>query len=757
MQLRLLLIILVISISNSLFAQRTIVRGNVYDAADGNTIISATVWIKGTKLVTVSDEHGFYNITDAPSGKQQLVFSFIGYDTVTTVVNIAAKGITYTKTFLKESTQLLDEINIVGASIAKRTEVKAGEITVTPKEIKSLPSIGGESDIAQYLPVLPGIVSTGDQGGQIYIRGGSPVQNKILLDGMTIFNPFHSIGLFSVFETEAIRTIDVLSAGFNVEHGGRVSAVVDIQTKDGNKKNLSGVVGLNPFAGKIVLEGPIVKLREDKPFTASFLLSAKKSLLDYTSKSLYSYVNDDKGLPFEFNDYYGKLSLGLNNGSKIDIFSFKFNDKVDYNSSTNFEWNNFGLGTNFNIYPTGSNISLGGTFNMSNYDIQLLEAGFAPRTSKLNNFQVGMNITSYGAKSETKFGIDIQGIKTKLTYTNFLKYIIDQEENTTELSFYVKQKWILGDLVIQPGVRFQYYQGINALSPEPRIGVKYNVSGVFRLKAAAGLYSQNLLSTIDDRDVVNLFNGFLTGPEEKVIDYSTGERPKSVLQKASHLLFGIEYDLSRYIELGLEPYYKNFSTLININRNKASSAEANYLVERGKAYGIDLTGKFKTDRYYLWVTYSYAKVTHDDGRQVYPTIYDRTHNINVLASAAFGKSKDLELSVRWNFGSGFPFTRAIGFYDQIPNIGLETDFINSNGEIGIVYESQRNAGRLIDYHRLDLSLKKTFHFGDRSRLEVSASVTNAYNRDNLFYFNRLTYERVNQLPILPSVGINFYF
>lgn len=756
MQLRLLLLFFVITITQSLSAQRTIVRGNVYDAADGNGIISGTVWIKGTKIVTVTDEHGFYNITDAPSGEQQIVFSYVGYDTVTTVVNIANKGITYTKTFLKESTQLLDEINIVGDAIAKRTEVKAGEITVTPKEIKALPSIGGEVDIAQYLPVLPGIVSTGDQGGQIYIRGGSPVQNKILLDGMTIFNPFHSIGLFSVFETETIRTIDVLSAGFNVDYGGRVSAVVDIQTKDGNKKNFGGVVGINPFAGKVVLEGPLVKLRQDKPFTASFLLSAKKSLLDYTSKSLYSYVND-KGLPFDFSDYYGKVSLGLNNGSKIDIFSFKFNDKVDYNQSTNFEWNNFGMGTNFIIYPSGSSISLGGTFNLSNYDIQLLEEGFAPRTSKLNNFQVGMNITSYGAKSETKFGIDIQGIKTKLTYTNFLKYIIDQEENTTELSFYVKHKMIIGNLVLQPGLRLHYYQGINALSPEPRIGMKYNVNGVLRLKAAAGLYSQNLLSTVDDRDVVNLFNGFLTGPEEKVIDYKTGKRPNSVLQKATHYLFGVEYDLTRHIELGLEPYYKNFSTLININRNKATSTEANYLVESGKAYGIDLTGKFKMDRYYIWATYSYAKVTHNDGRQEYPTIYDRTHNINFLASVAFGKKKDLEVSLRWNFGSGFPFTRAIGFYDQIPNVGLETDFMNSNGNIGIVYESQRNAGRLIDYHRLDISVKKTFNFTHRSRLEVSASVTNAYDRDNLFYFNRLTYERVNQLPILPSLGMNFYF
>ena len=457
------------------------------------------------------------------------------------------------------------------------------------------------------------------------------------------------------------------------------------------------------------------------------------------------------------NDFYGKVSLGLGNGSNIDFFGFKFNDKVKYNAGTNFQWNNFGAGTNFVIIPQGSNLALGGTFNISNYDITLNETNFDPRTSELNNFQVGMNLTSYGNKSETNFGIDLQGFNTKLRYTNFLKYIIEQQDNTTEISAYVKYKIILGDLVLQPGIRGHFYPAISQFSPEPRIGLKYNISDRLRFKAAAGLYSQNLLSTIDDRDVVNLFNGFLTGPEERVIDHKTGERPDHVLQKAQHVLAGFEYDVTNHLEVTLEPYYKNFSFLINLNRNKASSNEANYLVERGKAYGIDFTAKYSRGRFYGWGTYSFSRVNRNDGRQEYLTIYDRTHNVNFLGSVALGRKKDLELSLRWNFGTGFPFTRAIGFFDQIPNVDLDTDFSTANGQIGVLYENQRNAGRLTDYHRLDFSAKKTFHFTRRSRLEVSASVTNAYNRDNLFYFNRITYERVNQLPILPSIGLNFYF
>lgn len=739
-----------------LYSQRTILRGNVIDVADGNGILSATVVLSGSSFITVTDENGFFSFTDVPEGKQNLRITFIGYDTTNTVVDVKRGSINYVKIFMNESSEILDEVSISGNNLAKKTEVKAGEITITPKEIKTLPSIGGEVDLAQYLPVLPGIVSTGDQGGQIYIRGGAPVQNKILLDGMTIFNPFHSIGLFSVFETETIRTIDVISAGFNAEYGGRVSAVIDIKTKDGNRRKLSGMAGVNPFGAKLVLEGPIVKAEKDKIFSASYLIAGKKSLLEYTSKPLYSYVNKD-GLPFSFTDFYGKVSLGMNNGSSFDFFGVKFNDRVNYNSSTNFEWNNYGAGTNFTIIPQGSNLALGGTINLSNYDIKFNESGFDPRTSQLNNFQVGMNLTSYGHKNETNFGIDLQGFNTKLRYTNYRKYTIEQEDNTTEISGYIKHKIIIGDLVLQPGFRAHFYPAIRQLSPEPRIGLKYNINDWLRFRAAAGLYSQNLLSTIDDRDVVNLFNGFLTGPEEKVIDYKTGVRPDHVLQKAQHILAGFEMDITRHLEVTVEPYYKNFSFLINLNRNKASSLDPNYLVERGKAYGIDFTAKYTKGRFYAWGTYSYSKVTRDDGRQEYLTIYDRTHNINLLGSVAFGKKRNLEVSARWNFGTGFPFTRAAGFFDQIPNINLDTDFSTSNGQIGVLYETKRNAGRLPDYHRFDLSVKNTFEFSKRARLEISASVTNAYNRDNLFYFNRVTYERVNQLPILPSLGINFYF
>ncbi len=750
-----LLFILLIA-SFSAFSQKTILRGNVIDNEDGNTVIAASVSLVGTNKIDLTDNNGYFNLNDVPSGKQKIMVTYIGYDTLIVDINILPGTINYKKMTIEQSTHVLKEVQITAGSIEKRTVVKAGVITVSPKQIKQLPSIGGDADIAQYLPVLPGIVSTGDQGGQIYIRGGAPVQNKIMIDGMTIFNPFHSIGIFSVFETEAIKTIDVNSAGFNVEHGGRVSAIVDIKTKDGNKKRFGGVVGVSPFNAKAVLEGPLVKINDEKAFSSSFLVSYKRSLLDITSKSLYSYINKD-GLPFSFEDYYGKINFGFDNGSKIDVFGFKFKDRVDYTKSTNFLWDNAGGGINFVLNPAGSNFNIAVNANLTNYSIQLNELEQNPRTSSLNNYFVGANFTNYYSKSELQFGVEIGGNATNLNYTNYLKNTIKQDDNTTEIAFFFKDKLLLGDLVLEPGIRLHYYASLGQFSPEPRIGMKYNLSSKFRLKAAAGVYSQNILSTVDDRDVVNLFNGFLSGPEESIYDFGKNQLLNNVLQKAYHAVFGVEYDVNPYLELNLEPYYKDFATLLNLNRGKQLSTDPNYILETGKAYGIDFTAKYSRGRYYLWGTYSYGNVTRNDGRQEYPTIYDRTHNVNLLGSVAFGKDKSFELSARFNFGSGFPFTRAIGFFDQIPGTDLSTDFGSANGKIGIIYENKRNQGRLPDYARFDISAKKTFHFSDHVRLEANASISNVTNRNNIFYVNRLTYERIDQLPILPSIGINLYF
>ena len=166
-----------------------------------------------------SDIEGFFTINNVPVGEYNLVSQYIGYDSASVMVTVTTGSNAYQALYMIEGGVELEAVDVSASRTEAKTEVKISAVTLTPKQIRAMPSIGGEPDIAQYLTVLPGVVQTGDQGGQLYIRGGSPIQNKILLDGMTIYNPFHSIGFFSVFETEAVRNVDVLTGGFSAEYG----------------------------------------------------------------------------------------------------------------------------------------------------------------------------------------------------------------------------------------------------------------------------------------------------------------------------------------------------------------------------------------------------------------------------------------------------------------------------------------------------------------------------------------------------------
>ncbi|MEE9439284.1 MAG: TonB-dependent receptor [Saprospiraceae bacterium] len=750
---KLLYILLYILATYSISAQNGIIRGNVYDKDSGEPIGFANVFLEHTTKGTTTDLDGFYALTDLEAGTYRLISTFLGYDTAQVEIKVSSKGIKYQSLYLSESSVTIGTVNISAARQTDRTAVKISKVSVSARQIKALPSVGGEADIAQYLQVIPGIVSTGDQGGQLYIRGGSPVQNKILLDGLTIYNPFHSIGFFSVFETDLIKNVDVYTGGFGAEYGGRISAIVDIDTRDGSKVRHGGIASLSPFATKLILEGPLSKFEEGKG-SSSFVVSAKKSLIGSTSKTLYPYAvkNDSDGLPFSFQDIYAKLAFRSANGSNMNVFGFNFKDEFDDANLASIKWDNVGVGANFNLIPAASNIVMSGALGFTNYDLGFDKSEDTPRHSSINEFGANIDFKFFGDKSEFKYGVELRSISTDFSFTNPFKQIVAQKQSTTELSGYLKYKKIFGGLIIEPSIRLMYYASQSNFSPEPRLGIKYNINDNLRFKFAGGYYSQNLLSTSNEREVVNLFNGFLSGPTEQVTGLN-GEPINDILQTSRHLIVGFEMDLTDKFQFNIEGYLKDYPRLITVNRNKLTVLESDYIEESGEAYGIDLSGKYDAGDLYIWATYSFGFVNRFDGKQTYPTIFDRRHNFNFLTTYNIDDDATWMASIRWNLGSGFPFTKTQGFYNKQTFIeGSATPYETNNPEnIGILYAKERNGGRLPYYHRLDISLTKKIKFSKYTGLEIIASVTNAYNRDNIFYFDRLNYDRVDQLPIIPSL------
>ena len=497
-------------------------------------------------------------------------------------------------------------------------------------------------------------------------------------------------------------------------------------------------------------------------------MSAKGSFLKQSSQAFYPYA-DSLGLPFNFFDGYGKMTLYVgDNGSKLNFFGFAHNDWVTFNQNSDLQWKSGGGGANFFLIPGDANVNIDGVFSYSNYEIGLNETVSPPRRSVVNGFNFNVNFHQYYGTNRLTYGIEASGFTTDFSYTNGQYREVAQKDNTTEFALFARYKFTAGRFIIDPSFRLHYYASLAEVSPEPRLSIKYNVTEHFRLKMAGGLYSQNLIAANSDRDVVNLFYGFLSAGNIGLSDDFQGENVQSDLQKARHAIFGAEFELFKNIEFNIEGYYMDFFQLISMNRDKlyedspGNSAIPDYqkkdlIRESGWSAGLDVLVKAEIKNLYLWVGYSLMALERSDEVRDYVPHFDRRHNMNVVASYQFGKNKTWEINARWNFGTGFPFTQTQGFYENLGfNENINGDYTGQNGELGVEL-GQLNQGRLPNYHRLDFNVKRRFILGENTKLEVNVGATNVYNRNNIFYIDRITFNRVDQLPIIPTVGLNFSF
>ena len=759
-----------------LFGQNSVIKGFVYTKDNGEPAFFSNVFIKGTHFRVQTDNNGYFSIPNVPKGNYLLCATLMGYDTAKIEVTVKANDLISKKIFLIAGSQELSEVVIQAEEQTKKTNPTVSVYSITPKEIERVPAVGGIPDVAQYLQVLPGVISTGDQGGQLYIRGGSPVQNMVLQDGMIIYNPFHSIGLFSVFDMDIISSATVYAGGFGAQYGGRISAVMDFKTKDGNKKRSAGNVAVGPFVAHLMLEGPLFKSKDEEGGSGSFIFSAKTSILPESSKLLYGYANPN-GLPFYFNDLYGKLSFNASTGSKINFFAMHYDDMVSYPNVANFSWTSNGFGSNFIVIPTGTSMLVEGNFAFSNYNVGMTSATQPyPSSSGINSFNLGTKLSYFLDHNSTFFyGVEIVGVGTSFDFFNAAGQEINDQGTSTELGCYASYKYVSPNqkLVIEPSFRAQYYSTLDYFSPEPRIDAKYSISNAIRLKFAGGWYSQNLISANNSQDIVNLFYGYVNSPTNVQTTFTTPsgtvQSVNAPVELSTHIIAGLEVDLPKHMKLNVEFYRKNLNQLIEVNPNKiyqdnsdpANEAEPDYLkkdfiVESGIAQGMDLTLKYDYKRLYLWGTYSLASVQLWDGMQTFYPIYDRRNTLNLMGSYNFGKNRDWDLNIRWNYGSGFPFTPTAGYYEKLSLTNLNTNINSANGSLGVIYGAI-DSKRLPDYARLDISVKKKFELKDHVTLSVSGGATNVLNRDNIFYFDRIAYTRVNQLPILPTVSFSLAF
>lgn len=773
--------LLLLSTCGVLFGQNTgFIRGTVVD--DNNEpIYGCNVVILKAQTGAITNADGIFSIAKLKPGDYEVRVTYLGMDTIIRSF-VLEKGKTITTSFqLGISSTQMDVVEISDRALGKirKTEIDIGTERITARQINLMPSLG-TPDLAQYLQVLPGVVFTGDQGGQLYIRGGTTIQNMTLLDGMIVYSPFHSIGLFSTFDADYIRSVDVHSAAFPAQYGGRVSSIMDIKTRNPNANGIRGKVNINPLTAGLMIEGPF-KSRANGGGGSGFMLSARRSYLDQTSKTFYSYVNDTTGLPFSFTDLYGKMTFtdGL---STFNVFGFYNNDNVDYEFPANLTWDQFGAGMSWRLLPNASNVIFTGNFAYTSFTSGLSSASETfPRNSLIRGFNGGMRFTYImNSVDEFTYGFNLLGFRTDYNFTNSFGLVTSQIFNNTEATFDFNYKKVIRRIdatqadsikniaIIEPGVHIHYYNDHSFVSLEPRLRAKVNLRRV-SLTAGAGMYSQNLMAATSDRDVVNLFQGYLAAPLNVA-----NQIKNHTLQTSTHLLVGAEVELMKNLSTKVEGWYKDFTQLTNINRDKIFPEEPDFITETGLARGVDLIMNYESKRWYIYGTYGLAKVDRKDGIREYNPVWDRRHNGNAIIAYMVGDAnggdqmikgrpkftdKKWEVSMRFNVGSGFPFTQTQGFFEKIDfnQNGAQTDYVNQNGNLGILYADEINGGRLPYYHRLDLSAKRRWAVNNRYMLEVQGSVLNLYNRRNVFYFDRVRFATIYQLPLIPSIGLTLKY
>ncbi len=708
-------------------------RGFVTDSLSGEPIAFANIFLKGTNRGAPTNTEGYYFIPTIPPGSYDIDISFIGYKKKTIRVKILARKTTSLDVELIPSTVQLEELSVVGEMEMRPNETDLGLQKITAREINMLPT-GAEADIFRAIQNAPGVNTTGDVTSKYYVRGGGGDQNLILLNGAPIYNPFHALGIFSVIDPEMISVMEFYKGGFEPEYGGRLSSILNVNTRDGNKNEYKAKGQAGLLSGKVSFEGPI-------PY-GSFIATARKS---YQPSILKKYLNDQDA-PFDFYDLSFKANYGnpnIDRDGKFVIHGFLSGDNVIYDDQfvEDFKVSNSIFGVTW--HKVWSN-PLFSEFNIAysgyNAEVDPKKSNSKPRSNKVSDITANFDFTYlYGNKDELRFGVQNKVINTSLKLTNSYGNTHDYQLDGWELAIYSNYKFLRWDYIgLDIGVR-AVLNGLSEKRPfllEPRLKMTYRPVPYIALKAAFGRYSQEVVTVNNENEIISIFEPWIIVPS--TVNSS----------QATHYIAGIKTFITDIFTVEIEGYYKTLNNLIELNDRKFSSKFRDYMNVNGYSYGAELLLKYQPRMFFFNASYTLSWAFKERNGEEYPPRYDTRHSLNLLCGVEL--KGGWQFTANWSLRSGMPFTPILGFYDRMD---INTDpYFQFGNFVSSTRWADKNTGRLPYYHRLDLSASKSFHVGF-AKFVVGASVLNVYNRKNIFYFDKDTGERINMIPVFPSAFI----
>ena len=724
-----------------------VISGFIKDSTSGETIVGATVRVRALKIGAISNKSGFFSL-HVPSGEPILVeVSSLGYRTIKETLTLRL-GEDKSRTYLlgPESVSGAD-ITVEGEHERERQEPQVSRVTIQPSQVADLPK-AGEADIFRILQMLPGVQTSSEVSSGLYVRGGSPDQNLILLDGSVLYNPSHFFGFFSTFNSDAIKDVEFIKGGFPAEYGGRLSAVLNVTDIDGDRNQTKGKFTLGLISSRATIETPLG--------TGAITLSGRRTYLDVllNATGLATKLN----LPgYYFYDLNAKITQNPSPNDKVAISGYMGSDNLNFAAATAandiaIAWGNKAASAVW-THVFGSELFSKLDLSASNYSSTFTVGSSAQPFYWINGIDDYTALESFeyfpNQQHTLKAGVQATAYHTSLLIQSGTN---PPNANIDRTPFYgagyVQDEWkptigINDPLAITGGLRVDGINSNPQIGIDPRISARYILTPAITLKASWGIYHQYLkLATNSLIPIFDVWQPTDTSqPPERAIQY----------------VLGVSTVPFEDYTFDVEGYYKDMNHLVEMRPNVMSGSTLNdvFFVGDGKAYGVEFFLQKQEGRFTGWLGYTLAWTWRtfpdiNNGTEFPPT-YDRRNDFDLVLT--------YHANDRWTFGANYTYGTGQA-YTQITALAPNAEDGGRNIPIG----GDKNALRLPPYNRLDLSATYKFSFfSDKRNAEFNFDVFNAYDYRNVWISqvddttNPATINLVRLLPILPTFGISVSF
>ena len=783
---------LVLCWPGSLLAQLHL-NGKVVEQGSGEPLSYANILVKSKKTGTTTNVDGFFTLYGIPTDTSLIQFSYVGYHLKEMTYQEAAS--IHTIALAPLSTSLSEVVIQAEANNYINVQEGVSKVRLSTRQITTLPSIG-EVDIFRSLQLLPGVSGTNESSSGLFVRGGTPDQNLVLLDGMTVYKVDHFFGFFSAFNANAVKDVQLFKGGYPAKYGGRISSVVDLTGKTGSFEKISGTAGINFLSANGMIELPLGK-------KFSLLVAGRRSYTDVLQSKLYqnltgNFLTKDQKVgnlsfnelepSFYFYDWNAKFSYRPSDKDMISISTYSGRDfldqsrtllrEIDFGSgipvrnvnvdvAENTDWGNKAGSIKWSRQWGSrwySNLLVAASEYFSNYNVDVHFQLTIPSLDSLENEFKATGVETNRVRDYSltfdnelqlsqyhKLSFGLAHTQTSIKYNavrDDTLTILATDQNAYYSSLYAADSWTPNEkFSLEAGLRISYYELTDEILYSPRLNLGYKLTDKLKLKGAFGIHYQfvnriiNETITEGSRDFWLLADGKLVG-----------------LSSATQYVLGAGYETNGWL-FDVEGYWKalsglsEFSLRFRTNQQEFIPEEL-FFTGNGVARGVEFLIQKKAGQYSGWVSYTLGQVVHtfdglNEGDPFYAS-HDQRHELKLVNSYDIG---DWSVAANFVLGSGKPFSEPEGFYTLEQLNGDPLQFVS----VG-----KKNGSRLPAYHRLDVSAHHRFNMG-KAKADVGVSLFNLYNRKNTWYykydFDQTPYLRteVNYLGFTPNVSFNVTF